>query len=101
MGFLCHLVHVRIEWGAIRALSSLQMYFEVSHRASLHGHAIQVFATGTEDMDALTFGSSVLLRHLSYSEARKMPIREVTLSKVLEGLGLSMPEFIDLCILMG
>jgi hypothetical protein len=28
-------------------------------------------------MDALTFGSSVLLRHLSYSEARKMPIREV------------------------
>eukprot|EP00035_Acanthoeca_spectabilis_P022146 m.442250 g.442250 ORF g.442250 m.442250 type:complete len:378 (+) comp18774_c0_seq1:161-1294(+) len=61
----------------------------------------KVFATGTEDMDALTFGSTVLLRHLSYSEARKMPIREVNLAKVLEGLGLTMPEFIDLCILLG
>lgn len=30
----------------------------------------KVFATGTEDMDALTFGSSVLLRHLTFSEAR-------------------------------
>ena len=62
---------------------------------------IQVFATGTEDMDALTFGSTVLLRHLSYSEARKMPIRQVDLPKVLEGLQLSMAEFIDLCILLG
>ncbi len=30
----------------------------------------KVFATGTEDMDALTFGSSILLRHLTFSEAR-------------------------------
>ena len=30
----------------------------------------QVYATGTEDMDALTFGSTVLLRHLTFSEAR-------------------------------
>ena len=30
----------------------------------------KVYATGTEDMDALTFGSSVLLRHLTFSEAR-------------------------------
>lgn len=29
-----------------------------------------VYATGTEDMDALTFGSKVLLRHLTFSEAR-------------------------------
>ena len=28
------------------------------------------FAVGTEDMDALTFGTNVLLRHLTYSEAR-------------------------------
>ena len=35
----------------------------------------KVYATGTEDMDALTFGSSVLLRHLTFSEARlAMPI---------------------------
>jgi len=30
----------------------------------------KVYAVGTEDMDALTFGSSVLLRHLTFSEAR-------------------------------
>ncbi len=35
----------------------------------------KVFATGTEDMDALTFGSPVLLRHLTFAEARKMPIK--------------------------
>ena len=29
-----------------------------------------MFAVGTEDMDALTFGSNVLLRHLTFSEAR-------------------------------
>lgn len=35
----------------------------------------KVYAVGTEDMDALTFGSTVLLRHLTFSEARKMPIK--------------------------
>lgn len=61
----------------------------------------KVFATGTEDMDALTFGTPVLLRHLSYSEARKMPIREVSLPEVLRGLEFTMDQFIDLCILLG
>ena len=32
----------------------------------------KVFAVGTEDMDALTFGSTVLLRHLTFSEARQV-----------------------------
>ena len=41
----------------------------------------KVFAAGTEDMDALTFGSTVLLRHLTFSEARKMPIKEFHLSR--------------------
>lgn len=30
----------------------------------------KVYAVGTEDMDALTFGGDVLLRHLTFSEAR-------------------------------
>jgi flap endonuclease-1 len=60
-----------------------------------------VYATGTEDMDALTFGSPILLRHLTFSEARKMPIREVYLSKVLEELNLTQEQFVDLCILLG
>eukprot|EP00128_Syssomonas_multiformis_P000610 Colp12_sorted_trinity150504_noHs@33652 len=61
----------------------------------------KAFAVGTEDMDALTFGTPVMLRHLTFSEARKMPIKEYNLPKVLEGLSLSMSEFIDLCILLG
>lgn len=52
----------------------------------------KVFATATEDMDALTFGTSVLLRHLTFSEARKMPIQEFHLDKVLEGLGMNQAE---------
>lgn len=59
------------------------------------------YAIGTEDMDTLTLGGDVLLRHLTFSEARKMPIKEFHLQKVLEGLNLTQEEFVDLCILMG
>jgi flap endonuclease-1 len=52
-------------------------------------------------MDALTFGSNILLRHLTFSEARKMPVQELHYDKVLKGLELEPDEFIDLCILMG
>lgn len=48
-----------------------------------------MYATATEDMDALTFGSNVLLRHMTFSEARKMPIQEFHLDKILEGLNLN------------
>lgn len=51
-----------------------------------------VYATATEDMDALTFGSSVLLRHMTFSEARKMPIQEFYLDKVLTDLELTMDQ---------
>lgn len=61
----------------------------------------KVYAVGTEDMDSLTFGTNILLRHLTFSEARKMPIKEFHLDKVLEGFELSREEFIDLCILLG
>ena len=39
------------------------------------------WATGTEDMDALTFGTSRQLRHLSVSEAKKQPIHEIHLDR--------------------
>jgi len=61
----------------------------------------KVFATATEDMDSLTFGSSIVLRHLTFSEARKMPIQEYHLNQILSDLELSQEEFIDLCILLG
>ncbi|XP_065294243.1 flap endonuclease 1-B [Dermacentor albipictus] len=61
----------------------------------------KVYGTATEDMDGLTFGTNILLRHMTYSEARKMPIKEFHLDKVLNGLEMNRDEFIDLCILLG
>lgn len=61
----------------------------------------KVWAAGSEDMDTLTFGTPTLVRHLTYSEARKMPIIEVSLARILEDFGLTMDQFIDLCILCG
>lgn len=52
----------------------------------------KIFATATEDMDALTFGSDIVLRHLTFSEARKMPIQEIHLKVVLEALNLTQEE---------
>lgn len=61
----------------------------------------KVFATGTEDMDALTFGSPVLLRRLTIAASRKLPILEINLEKALAGLGLTHEQFIDFCIMCG
>ncbi|TPX30835.1 hypothetical protein SmJEL517_g05703 [Synchytrium microbalum] len=61
----------------------------------------KVYAAASEDMDTLTFGAPVLLRHLTFSEARKMNISEIHLDKALEGMKMSMEQFTDLCILLG
>ena len=60
-----------------------------------------VFAVSTEDMDALTFGTQRLARHMMAPASQKKDVMEFNLESVLRELGLSMPEFIDLCILMG
>lgn len=59
------------------------------------------YAVGSEDMDTLTFASPILLRHLTSSEAKKLPIQEYHLNEVLKGLEMTMNQFIDLCILLG
>ncbi|KAF1332181.1 Flap endonuclease 1, partial [Globisporangium splendens] len=61
----------------------------------------KVFAAGTEDMDALTFGSPVLYRRLTFAAAKKVPVLEVKLERALEDLGLTREQFVDLCILCG
>lgn len=61
----------------------------------------KAWGVGTEDMDALTFGSKIMVRHLSFSEAKKRPIAEIHLADVLQQTGLTMDQFIDLCILLG
>ena len=56
-----------------------------------------MYGVATEDMDALTFGTPVLLRHMTFSEVPKMPIKEFHLSKVLGGLELSQEE-VGVCV---
>lgn len=63
----------------------------------------KVFSAATEDMDALTFGSTRLSRHLVTPGAgnKQAMIREYSLERVLEELKFSMEQFIDFCILCG
>mmetsp|Transcript_34476 Transcript_34476/g.32847 ORF Transcript_34476/g.32847 Transcript_34476/m.32847 type:complete len:592 (-) Transcript_34476:37-1812(-) len=62
----------------------------------------KVYATATEDMDALTFRTPKLLRKFTSSQGKdKQPIIEVDFSLMLEGFGLTYEEFVDLCILCG
>uniref|UniRef100_A0A6J0VCI2 Flap endonuclease 1 n=2 Tax=Pogona vitticeps TaxID=103695 RepID=A0A6J0VCI2_9SAUR len=59
------------------------------------GHAS---CTATEDLDALPFGSVRLLRHLN---AKHGVLEEISLPAVLQKLGLTHEQFVDLCILLG
>lgn len=61
----------------------------------------QVYATGTEDMDALTFRTPVLVRKMTFANASKSTVQTMTYDKAIEGLGLSHDQFVDLCILLG
>ena len=54
----------------------------------------KVYAAGSEDMDTLTFATPILYRHLTFSEAKKQPISEISLQKTLEGLEMSMSQVI-------
>jgi flap endonuclease-1 len=55
-------------------------------------------AVASEDMDALAFGSRLLLRGFNN---KKEPIIEINLETVLDSLDLTYEEFVDLCILLG
>ena len=48
-------------------------------------------------MDVITFAAPVLLRHLTYSDAKKMPIQEFYHEKVLEGFGFTQDQ---VCFIM-
>lgn len=60
-----------------------------------------VYATATEDMDALTFQTPVLLRKMTFANASKALIQTMNYQKALDGLELTHDEFVDLCILLG
>ena len=58
----------------------------------------QVYAVATEDLDALTFGAPILVRHMTFSEARKEPILEFNLATILQELAMSMDEVLKYII---
>ncbi|KAJ9525581.1 hypothetical protein QJQ45_003311 [Haematococcus lacustris] len=60
-----------------------------------------VYGVATEDMDALTFGTPRLIRHLMQSSNQSQPIMEFDYCKALEGIKLTADQFIDFCILCG
>ena len=55
-------------------------------------------AVASEDMDNLAFGANYLLRGFN---SKKEPIIEIDYNAVLQELGLSKEEFVDMCILLG
>jgi flap endonuclease-1 len=61
----------------------------------------KVFGVGAEDMDALAFGCKILLRNLTTSETRNIPVREFNYDRILQDFKMSDHQFIDLCILIG
>lgn len=61
----------------------------------------KVYAAASEDMDTLCYRTPCLLRHLTFSEAKKEPIQELDTEKILQSLDLSIEQFIDLGILLG
>lgn len=63
----------------------------------------KVWGSGTEDMDALALATPILLRKLTAAQAKKEPVIEIHLEKVLgpDGLDMTMDQFIDMCILCG
>lgn len=61
----------------------------------------QVYGAGSEDMDTLTFGTPILLKNLTASEQKKLPVTEINLEKALEELDMPKEQFVDLCLLLG
>lgn len=49
-------------------------------------------------MDALTFGTKILLRNLN---SKKEPITEISYDTMLAGFEMDHTQFVDLCILCG
>ena len=61
----------------------------------------KVFGVASEDADTLCFACPILLRNLHTPDSKKLEIKEISLSKILEDMKLTQEQFVDLCILLG
>jgi flap endonuclease-1 len=57
----------------------------------------KIYATATDDMDALTFRTPILLKGFN---TKKEPIYEINYDEMLKELELTYEQFVDLCILV-
>ena len=62
---------------------------------NLHG---KVDGVCTEDTDCLVFGATTMIRDLNN---KKQPLTEITRETMMNQLGLTNEQFIDMCILCG
>ena len=61
----------------------------------------KVYATATEDMDALTFRTPIQVRKMTFGNASSKEVQQINYAKALVGLQLTHDQFVDLCILLG
>lgn len=61
----------------------------------------KVYASISQDLNALTFGSEVLLRNISYPPLHELPVKELHLHLILEALQLKQPQLVELAIVLG
>ncbi|KAL3801628.1 hypothetical protein HJC23_013133 [Cyclotella cryptica] len=74
---------------------------EAEAQAAALARSGKVYAAATEDMDALTFRSPVLIRKMTFANASKSDVQQISYDKAIEGLELTHDQFVDLCILLG
>lgn len=74
---------------------------EAEAQAAALAAAGKVYATGTEDMDALTFRTPVLVRKMTFANASKSMVQTMNYQKAIDGLGMTHDQFVDLCIMLG
>ncbi|KAL7522061.1 hypothetical protein ACHAWX_006744 [Stephanocyclus meneghinianus] len=74
---------------------------EAEAQAAALARSGKVYAAATEDMDALTFRSPILIRKMTFANASKSDVQQISYEKAIEGLELSHDQFVDLCILLG
>eukprot|EP00592_Proboscia_alata_P004191 CAMPEP_0194371126 /NCGR_PEP_ID=MMETSP0174-20130528/19500_1 /TAXON_ID=216777 /ORGANISM="Proboscia alata, Strain PI-D3" /LENGTH=440 /DNA_ID=CAMNT_0039148989 /DNA_START=59 /DNA_END=1381 /DNA_ORIENTATION=- len=74
---------------------------EAEAQCAAMANAGLVYAVATEDMDALTFKTPVLLRKMTFVSGSKSDIQTMSYPKAIQGLDITHDMFVDLCIMMG
>jgi flap endonuclease-1 len=75
---------------------------EAEAQAAALAHSGLVYAVATEDMDALTFQTPILLRKMTFaSGGSNAVVQSIQYDAAIRGLQLTKEQFVDLCILLG